>query len=132
MKLSKKEIGKIAKDFLDFLDRERIFSTKDLEQRLDKNFLIDEKIKSSVSISLNSSEFYTKAYTISYIRKGLGIPLEVKVNLVLEYSRIIIKCEEKIKSYTPFVLDSFGNMVQSTLIESADFLNVREELKRFV
>lgn len=85
--------------------------------------------KDFVSFEMRPSNYFTTAYTISYIRHGTGIPIEVRVNFDLEYYTIIIKSKEKIKSYIPFSEDFFGNIIQSKTVPLKDLKYVKKELK---
>lgn len=83
-----------------------------------------------VEISFRPSNAGTRALTISYIVKNLGIPIEVRINEQLEYMQIIIKCAEGLQGYTEFWIDPFSNLMQYLFHHRAELNFVKDEMKR--
>ena len=128
MKINLPDISQIAKKFLEVLDREEIQKVKDLTTRLGLEFGL-EGSQDFVRFDLRPSGLGTSAHTISYIRPGVGIPIEFKVNIILYYTQSILKTEEIILGYSPFGSDVFGNVTQNKLMNGSDVYLVRNELK---
>ena len=66
---------------------------------------------------------------MSYIKEGLGIPIEIRLNPQLSYSKIFLKVEEEIDGYEPFKKDAFGNVMQEKTFRY-EFSLVKDELNR--
>lgn len=126
------DLRRISKNFLTILDKEKIMSVNDLEAKLGKEFLSDEDgaVQEYVSILNIPSNQDAMAFTVSYVRPGTGIPIELKINPVLDYSQVIIKAKDMIGGYLPFGSDEFDNIYQSKLIRSSDFSLSIKELKK--
>ena len=107
--------------FLEHLDELEIGSRIDIPE---------EALKTYIEADQRPSSLGTTALTYSYIVKGLGIPLEVRINQSLDYSKIIIKTHEQLPGYSPFVTDPFGNVVQEKDLKLSTKDQVREELER--
>ncbi len=131
MKIDAQEIKQMAKKFLSVLDREGIQTNEDLEEKLGKNFTL-ENSQDFISIVSRPSNCETIAYTISYTRPGTGIPIELEINEQLNYSQIILKAQEKLEGYSHFHSDQFNNLVQNKVIGSSNFSLVREGLSDLV
>lgn len=82
-----------------------------------------------MEISLRQSNNGSFAYTLSYCRRGTGIPLEAKINYALGYSKMICKAEQVLSGYTLFSKDVFGNSQQEKASNSASLFFVRNELE---
>ncbi len=130
MKINKQELEKIARLLSSILEKEGIHSVNDLEGKIGGTYFVEENAGDYIEIILLPSKSSTVAYTINYIRPKRGVPIEVKINKSLNYSTIMLKCEEKIEGYEPFWLDPFRNMMQSKDIRSTDFQDVLNELKK--
>ena len=130
MKIELPELRIIASDFLEFLNKEEISSIQDLENRLNRKYLIHQKPKDMLSFKLRPSNLGTKTHTISYTRDETGIPLEIKINNSLKYSIIILKAQNIIEGYNIFNIDTLGNLVQNKIIPSVDFSESKLELER--
>lgn len=129
MKITKTELRKIAGNFLGLLERENLRTTNDLEARLGERFLINEEAQDFVSITLRPSNLSTQAYIISYIRSQSGIPVELKVNPILDYTQVILKAQDSLEGYSQFGFDAFGNIQQNKVLTSSNFSLAREELR---
>ncbi|MCH8945426.1 MAG: hypothetical protein IIA85_00695 [Nanoarchaeota archaeon] len=127
MKLSKKDIKVISAEFLELLDGESVFKNKDLERMIGK-VINGTNPKDKLVFDNRPSNLGTMAYTISYVREGTGIPLEIKMNPSLDYSQVIIKLQESLVGYDSFARDSLGNIAQTKLLNSSDLLLSRNEL----
>ncbi len=137
MKIKADDIRMFASGFLKILEEQEVKSAQDLERLIGKEFKIEQKESDFLSFTNRPSNLSTMAYTISYIRPGSGIPIELKINSSLNYSQVIIKTQELIEDYTPFSVDTFENIIQYKLLNSSDiYLSIKElialsKLKKF-
>jgi len=131
MKIKKEEFKKAVKRFLETLDKEKISDLRDLEKRLNSRLSITPNEKEFITIENRPSEAGTTAYTVSYVTET-GIPVEIKVNYSLGYSKIIIKTETEMNGYVPFSMDRFGNIMQTRDLDFADFERTKKELGNLV
>ena len=117
-KITREQLGKVAERMLKFLDEKGINSFKDLEEIMNKEFLIDKETKEHIHIEFRPSGGGTRTYTMSYIVPNKGIPLEFKISEDKQYSRIIAKGDFELPEYVPFAVDPFGNTVQIKSLDS--------------
>lgn len=136
MSVQPKDLKRIARSFLNIMERADVISLLDLEGVSEKTFPIEGKTNEYVSVSFtpssNQIRAYTKSPTLSYIIEGTGIPLEVKINSFEGYSKIIVKTQISIPDYYPFAVDRYGNIVQNKKIDSTDISEVRKELEKLI
>lgn len=130
--ITKEYLGRIAENVLKFLDRKKVNSLSDLDRLMDQPFSIDENTKERILVELRPSNLYTKAYVISYTVPGRGIPLEIRVNKKLKYSRVIVKGDFNLPDYEPFAKDLFGNIAQNKQLGSIDISQIKSELKKLI
>lgn len=130
MKIYIRDLKKFAAEFLRILEDQKIESTKDLEGLIGQQFRIENQIQDFISFENRPSNLNTMAYTISYTKPGTGIPIELKINSSLNYSQIIIKAQEVIYSYLPFMIDTFENFIQNKVLDSSDILILKKEVVR--
>lgn len=81
-----------------------------------------------VSFDKRPSNSGTMAYAIDYIRPEGGIPIEIRINNLLNYSKVFIKSQQLIKGYAQFGIDHFRNLRQEKLFKSSDISFVKNEL----
>jgi len=124
---TRKELAKIAKEMLSFLDSNKINSADDLEKITGQEKSIDAK--SRISAELRPSNLETKAYVVSYNIDGRGTPLEICLNRELSYSKVIAKGDFVLPGYKNFSIDCFGNTIQDKKISAADFALLKSELQ---
>jgi len=125
------EIGDLrnfASRFLQVLEEQEVKSARDLERLVGTQVMVEQPNGDFVLFENRPSNLSTTAYTISYIRNGLGIPIELKINNVLAYSQIIIKTKLLIRGYSPFAIDPFKNTIQYKRLDSSDFSISKKEL----
>ncbi len=132
MKITHKELRKIAANILSLINKDKIDSADYLEEKLRSSPIIDIDMAHSefVSISKRPSEEGTFAYTLSYIIPSSGIPMEIRINPTLNYTRLIIKDQELVDGYQKFAIDFFDNKVQYLTIEGSDLPFLKIELER--
>lgn len=130
MLLSKKDLGKIAADFLEVLARERVGTMEALESRLGTKLSLNNGMSDEIVFGVGNSQNGTNAWYIDYCREGLGLPIEIRLNRTLDYSKFIVKCEQEIKGYSPFAADPFGNIVQMKTLRKANMDFAISELSR--
>ncbi len=129
MKISFKDLGKIAGNFLYLMEKEGIEKTEDLEKRIGTTIKL-EKSEDFVLITTRPSNHNTLAYTISYHCPSLGIPLELKINKEKEYSQVFIKSGKELKNYKTFHFDSYQNYMQNKICMTSNFSNLKKELEK--
>ena len=131
MKITPKDIGKFAAEFLHVLERENINSSKLLEKRVQKGreeFTIN--VQESLVIMLRPSQGATLACTMSYTVQGVGIPIELRINRELGYTKSIIKSIRIIPEYSKFAEDEFDNIIQDTSWEGSELSKSIEHLRK--
>jgi len=131
MSITKEYLGRVAESVLRILGNEKITSFPDLDRIMNQKFSIDKKTD-YISVELRPSNLGTTVRTISYIAPGHGIPLEVRVNEELKYSRIIVKGDFNLPDYIPFAQDIFGNTAQDKQLGSIDISQIKSELKKLI
>ncbi|MEK6840663.1 MAG: hypothetical protein AABX79_01790 [Nanoarchaeota archaeon] len=124
--ITKENLQRYSQEILEILARENICSTSDLEKRLGESF---STFNGLIQLESRPSASGSKASVISYIVKGKGIPIEIRLNPEHRYSLFFVKSEEKINDYNPELPDPIGNVIQSKKIESS-FEKMLEELKQ--
>lgn len=131
MKITPKDIGKFAAEFLHVLEREDINSSRVLEELVQKGkqeFTIN--VQESLVIMLQPSQRMTLACTMSYTVQGVGIPIELRINKELDYTKSIIKSIKIIPEYSRFAKDEFGNIVQDTSWGGSELSKSIEHLRK--
>lgn len=125
MTITKEDLKDILEDFTRVLDMHSLFSLKNLESSVNKNFTGN---MGDVHITLRPSENNTEILTVSYVVYGQGIPAEFKINKELGYSIIILKASDEILGYSLFTEDIYNNKARDKVIKSIDLAKIREEL----
>ena len=127
---TREEISDVARRLRVFLDRKEIESVKDLEKKMGQAFSVPGGGPGDlITMEIRPSDFGSTAYTISYITPKKGIPIEVSVNPGMNYSRVILKAELRLKDYTTFAYDRFGNHIQDRIIPGCSISGVKKELE---
>ena len=126
------DLSAMAKRFLITLDRNGIGDLEAMEKFMGMKFPISDDEREFVQISANPSNKHTMAYTISYVVDGAGVPMEAKINPMLEYTKIIVKSESDVPGYFAFSRDNFGNLQQMKDLHPANMEIVRRELTSLV
>ena len=120
-----------AKNLLDFFRENNILKLDDMGKFFGKGKIpVDDKRDDAVEINFRPSEAGTYAYDIAYLTDSNGIPINVKLNPHLNYTKMFIKLCEQVKGYVLFNVDAFGNMMQEKRISSSDFDLARQEIER--
>ena len=101
MVITREKLREIAGTFLSKLKEEGITHEDVLISRLGCSFPMGGS-KDFLEIALGSLEDGTRSRTASYVMRGFGKPLEIQINCVLGYSRIIVKCENRLERYSSF------------------------------
>ncbi len=131
MEITLKDIGKFAAEFLHVLEREDINSSEVLEKRAQRGrqeFMIN--VQESLVIMLRPSQMVTLACTMSYTVQGVGIPIELRINKQLDYTKSIIKSIKIIPEYSKFAEDEFGNIIQDTSWKGSELSKSIEHLRK--
>ncbi len=126
MTITKNDLQKYSSNILGLLGREKIRSISELEEKMGQSFSTPEGL---IQLELRPSKDSSTALTISYIVRGKGIPVEVRLNPQHHYTLFMVKAKERIESYNPVAPDLMGNIVQSKEFEFS-FEEMLEELKR--
>lgn len=127
--ISLPELNTKAARMRQFLEEQRINEVKDLGRLLKKSFDIDGVTKEKISVEMRPSESGTAAYTIRYTEEKIGMPLEVKINKDLDYSKIIVKGTFRLDGYAAWARDPRGNVAQAKTLDSSTISAVNSELK---
>ena len=130
MKFSLEEIGIIAEKFLGCLEIECISSENDIKNRVGKIIRLENN---DYIIFDKKEHFYphSTSYIIDYSREGFGIPIEIRVNKIANYTNVIIKAQEIIDGYSQFFSpDVFGNLPQTKILKPAGIEIAKQELKK--
>jgi len=127
--ITPEKLKQIVGDVLDFLKREDINSIESLEKRLGESFDV-KRGDHIIQIESRPSESGSEAYTISYIIPAGGIPIEIRLNPNLNYSKIIIKTKSGLNDYKPFTSDYFGNIIQDKIINGCSIPEIKRELEK--
>jgi hypothetical protein len=114
---------------IEFLNKNNITKTRDLERLLNQQFEINEKTKEHIAIEMRPSNFGSLVYDISYIQQGAGILIDIKINKEFDYTSFIIKGKFLLPDYQRFALDARDNIIQSKNINTASMKRIRQELK---
>ena len=118
---------------LDFMKERKISTPKDLDGILDSRHDITKTPQEFIEVKKRpggmSSQPSSYVYTISYVKKGYGIILEVRVNSEENYSRFIVKMNNSISGYRKFAADRNGNVIQERVIQSVAIESVYQGLK---
>ena len=128
MKININDIRIFASGFLKVLEEQEVKSAADLEKLLGKQLKVEHQEQDFVAFDNRPSNLSTMAYTLSYIQQEAGIPIELKINGVLNYSQVIIKSQKPLAGYSPFSVDSFENIIQNKVLKSSDISLSRNEL----
>ena len=84
-----------------------------------------------IEVFLAPSNGGTNAHDISFNDPPRGVPLAVKINPVLGYTKIMVKGNfEMGDGYIPFAQDPFGNVVYNKRIPATDIPTIISELER--
>ncbi len=133
MQITKADVTRRAGIFLGFLDEMGIESNEDLEARIGQSYLLADEIGGEVMINKNRTKQSIPAslsYCVSYVVKGIGIPIELRINPNLNYSHLILKVQKVFDGYEPFSKDNFDNIVQiKVFMGGGNLYPVRGELK---
>tara|TARA_Y100000310_G_scaffold292107_1_gene320589 strand:+ start:421 stop:837 length:417 start_codon:yes stop_codon:yes gene_type:complete len=136
MRISREKLSEVSKTFIDILDKEGVKTLRDLERLVGQAFPVSGKEQEYLVIIHRPSNLGTRAIDASYViqhkpkQVGGGIPLDLKMNQMLNYSQIIIKTDSEIKGYGPFAKDSFDNIIQGRIIDTINWQEVQEEIKK--
>ncbi len=129
MKITLDMLSMMSKRLLRTLDRAEIRNTLDLRNNIGVKHKVSDDEREFVAVTFRPSNRDTLTYTISYIVPDLGIPLEAKINTVLDYTKIILKAEAELPGYLTFSRDIFGNLQQIKDLHTAGLDIVQRELE---
>lgn len=128
------EVMEIADRLLFFIDSRMISYVADLEARLDERanvegypgeFITIQKTPGGRSSPIPDSW----VYTVDYVVEGKGVPIELRINAIQDYSMLIVKFAGTAETYRQFTRDDYGNIIQTKNIESTDMVNLKNELR---
>lgn len=116
------------------MEENDIFS---LAEESEKNFPVSGMPGEYISVALrpSSSDFVvkTKSPTVSYIKLGYGIPLEIRVNKYESYSRVVLKTDLGVlPSYKKFATDIYGNIAQDKVLKTTEMAEIKKELEKLL
>ena len=137
MIIKKTRLQNIVLRLLDILKKEGINSLPALERMLGKRVYIEDStgfLNGSygyefIDFHSRPSNKNTQTNTISYAIERTGIPLKIKLNPVLGYSKIIIKVNIPVPGYEAFANDYSGNIIQVKSLDMADWNRTVSEVR---
>ena len=128
--ITREDLRRYSLGVLGLLEREKIDSIEELKKRLGESFEVPEGIVQLEQAPSGLNPIPDSiAYTMSYIIRGKGIPLEVRLNPTVNYSLIIIKSGSTVDGYSQDFRDPLGNTIQSNRFELS-FEGMKDELRR--
>lgn len=136
MRISREKLSEVSKTFIEILDREWVRNLGDLEALAGQAIPVNGKEQEYLIVGWRPSNLGTRAidasYTIQHRAKqvGGGIPLDLKMNRLLDYSQIIIKADFTIEDYNHIAEDPFGNIVQARVLDNTDWQRIQEEIRK--
>jgi hypothetical protein len=125
--ITEEEIKDVAGRLRAFLEDEKIEGIGDLEKKISQPYSVQQG--HIINIEVRPSNFFSIDFTISYITSNKGIPIEVRINPGMNYSRIIVKTELRLEDYNPFTYDEFGNVMQEKTMDGCSISELKKELK---
>jgi len=125
--ITPEKLGKIAKDILNFLEKEEINSIQNLEGRLGEFFGVGERGDILIESKISGPK---EDYTINYINYELGIPFEIRMNSYTSNSKIIVKTNKELDNYESRGSDSFGNIIQEKSMKKCPISEIKKELRK--
>jgi len=132
MGISLDRLQGIVRNLLGVLEGKGISSVADLESRVGIVIPCGVGFGDYTKILLMPSKRGTRAYTISYIIEGEGVPVEIKVNNELGYSTIFVKADRLIPGFSLLGRDALNQIRQSKDLPYADLARLKRELESFV
>ena len=129
MSVDKNKLKKVAKSVLKILEKEEL-RLNEIIFLSDKRDISRDYISITLRPSSNSLIPKGMALTISYISDECGIPMEIRINKVEGYSRIILKSNKLLPGYNSFARDIYGNIAQDKKIETTDINLIKKELEK--
>ena len=115
MKIKQEIFHEVLNKFLSKLQERGIKSLEDIKRAVGKKFDFPGPLQEYVSIEERPSNMGTTAYSLIYSKIGMGIPVEIRINAQLNYSRIFIKTNYDVKGYNPFMTDQFENIAKTKI-----------------
>ena len=136
MKILKSNISKIAGDFLEILEREKITSLENVKNYPNKR--IDKTDKEFIIGGARPSNLGSTTYRLSYTFDKGDIPIELVFNEEFGYFQVILKSQDRISGFKGFPnkieqRDRNGNLRQYKPIFCDDlFSGAKKELEKLV
>ena len=127
MKIPRTKINESAEVLLSVMEREDLYNLELYRAPL-RTFTVEDSPDEFIEAQIRLSNAGTVAYTVSYVVEGVGIPLEVKINSSLGYTKFIVKSSDSFEGYNSFVSDG-DNVTQDKTITSCDPSSIKRELE---
>ena len=127
MKISLENTRQFAKDFLAILERDGISNVKDLQEKVGYTLPFDND--AFVVVTCRPSTFKTLDYVLSFVVPQINVPVEVRINPKMDYSKVLLTSGEEIPGYFIFSRDAVNNLRLMKTLEKADMDVVRKELE---
>ena len=129
MKVNKTKLKECAKRMLGFFICQDIFSFGEFERLINTRYCLGKEL---IEISYQSSRGNTLALDISYIVKGSGTIIDVKINPELGYTTFIVKTDAMVIGYEAFISYSDGNIAQAKTINFIEMSIIKGELEKLL
>ena len=136
MLITTERIGEVAGILLSVLDREGVKNLGDLEALAGQAIPVEGREQDYITVNYRPSVCETRTLSVEYgvlhklNQTSEGVPLNVKMNRVMEKSTMIIKCKSLFEGYALFAHDSFGNFVQFRGLETTEWAEIRKEIEK--
>ena len=127
MKIPRTKINESAEVLLSVMEREDLYNLEPYGEPI-RTFTVEDSPDEFIEAQIRPSNAGTVAYTVSYVVEGVGIPLEVKINSSLGYTKFIVKSSDSFEGYNSFASDG-DNVAQDKTITSCDPSSIKRELE---
>jgi hypothetical protein len=134
MKIQRANLKDIAKLFLGTLDEQGVETFEDLVRLEGQAFVMPGDSHHYLPINWKPSNFGTRALDVSYLiaEEGGGLPICVKINPSLFYSRIFAKCQTSLPDYKVLTKDPTGNIHQTSILDTTDWSEIRKKVEELL
>lgn len=129
MKINKRDISSIARNFISVLEDNGIEGMRDILNRLGNDLDINGDYI-SVYKRKSRKKDRTLEIIMSYNTPDQIIPIELRLIPKKNRSLIFLRAEEIVDGYEASKIDEFGNILQNKIIKKYQFSLVKEELAK--
>jgi len=131
-KISREDIMQCATRMLEVLEAQGVTRLESLESLVGMEFTPAALVHHGIIVSIRPSNPFPIgcAVSLAYVWGGFGIPIEAKVNRIMEYTNVIVKCSESLDGYVPFGMCPKGRgILQERQVVGAQYACLKLELE---